>query len=360
MGKCSGLKAGGHHRKAIDVANKKRNEKQSIKKEKEAAGKRAIALQEILSGKLGSMYTDCDIYLQQQVVNNDGSKEGGGGTSSASNIELCREHFRYENCSNRRCKFSHEYTIVDALQNVISGTNTTTNNDNSDYDGSDDNNNSQATIPALQFLPGIITTGGGRQKRPHRSRLVMEHNVVEDGVSSLQLDDHNIPSPLENLSIVNTIITYVKSNNDVLNLALTCRYMHQTILFDENGCPDVTRRKQRVKESQLEERNNSLLANSKSTGGRLRYVVGYVEGGLNNSTKGGSKKKGNNKKANKNRKNDTASTYCTEPPQRRRPVLIYDYENPNVFVAFREYALSVANTKSTVMLEESQNENNES
>ena len=136
--------------------------------------------------------------------------------------------------------------------------------------------------------------------------------------------------------------------------------MYQTILFDENGCPDVTRRKQRVKESQLEERNNSLLANSKSTGGRLRYVVGYVEGGLNNSTKGGSKKKGNNKKANKNRKNDTASTYCTEPPQRRRPVLIYDYENPNVFVAFREYALSVANTKSTVMLEESQNENNES
>ena len=359
MGKCSGLKAGGHHRKAIDVANKKRNEKQSIKKEKEAAGKRAIALQEILSGKLGSIYTDCDIYLQQQAVDNDGSKEGGGTSSSTSNsnIELCREHFRFENCSNRRCKFSHEYTIVDALQNVISGTNTTTNNDNSDYDGSDDNN-TPATIPALQFLPGITTTGGGRQKRPHRSRMVVEHNVMEHGVSSLQLDNHTT-SPLENASIVNTIITYIKSNNDVLNLALTCRYMHQTILFDEDGCPDVMRRKQRVKESQLEERNKSLLANSKSTGGRLRYVVGYVEGGINNSTKGGSsKKKGNNKKANKNRKNDTASTYCTKP-QRRRPVLIYDYENPNVFVAFREYALSVAKKKSNVMLE-SQNENDES
>ena len=63
--------------------------------------------------------------------------------------------------------------------------------------------------------------------------------------------------------------------------------------------------------------------------------MGYVQGGTSNAKSG--KKKGNNnnnKKSNKNR-NET----CVA--QQRRPVLIYDYENPNVFAAFRESALVV-------------------
>ena len=360
MGKCSGLKGGGHHRKAIDIANKKRTEKQSIKKEKEAAGKRTLILQEILSGELGSIYKDCDIYLQQQQRDrNDkgGSKEeedGGSSTSRNSNIEVCREHFRYENCCNRRCKFSHEYTIADALQNVISGTNNTSNSSSNSNDDIDNSSITTTTIPALQF---ISIDGERQQKRRHRSRLVrppsIEHNanIVEDGISSLQLDDnHHTPSPLENASIVNTIITYIQSNQDVLNLALSCRYIHQTILLEEegningNGCPDVTRRKRQVKECQLDVRNNTLLANSKAIGGRLRYIVGYVQGGTSNAKS--SKKKGsnnnnnNNKKSNKNR-NET----CVAQHQQRRPVLIYDYENPNVFAAFRESALVVVAQK---------------
>ena len=353
MGKCSGLKGGGHHRKAIDIVNKKRTEKQSIKKEKEAAGKRTLILQEILSGELGSIYKDCDIYLlQQQQDMNDkgggGSKEeedGGSSSSRNSNIELCREHFRYENCCNRRCKFSHEYTIADALQNVISGTNNTSNSSSNSNDDIDNSSITTTTIPALQF---ISIDGERQQKRRHRSRLVrpptsIEHNanIVEDGISSLQLDDNHTPSPLENASIVNTIITYIQSNQDVLNLALSCRYIHQTILLEEgniinDGCPDVTRRKRQVKECQLDERNNTLLANSKAIGGRLRYIVGYVQGIRAAKS---SKKKGNNnnnKKSNKNR-NETS---CVAQ-QQRRPVLIYDYENPNIFAAFRESALVV-------------------
>ena len=349
MGKCSGLKGGGHHRKAIDIANKKRTEKQSIKKEKEAAGKRTLILQEILSGELGSIYKDCDIYLQQQQQQdmNDrggskGKEEDGGSSRRNGNIELCREHFRYENCCNRRCKFSHEYTIADALQNVISGTNTSSNSSKSNSD-IDNSSITTTTIPALQF----ISIDGERQqkRRHHRSRLVrptsIKHNAnVEDGISSLQLDDNHTPSPLENASIVNTIITYIQSNQDVLNLALSCRYIHQTILLEEggninvNGCPDVTRRKRQVKECQLDERNNTLLANSKAIGGRLRYIVGYVQG--TSTVKSGKKKDNNNKKSNKNR-NDT----CVAQHQQRRPVLIYDYENPNVFAAFRESALVV-------------------
>ena len=77
------------------------------------------------------------------------------------------------------------------------------------------------------------------------------------------------------------------------------------------------------------------FANSKAIGGRLRYIVGYVLQGTSNAKSGKKKGNNNNKKSNKNR-NET----CVAQ-QQRRPVLIYDYENPNVFAAFRESALVV-------------------
>eukprot|EP00984_Skeletonema_dohrnii_P021293 scaffold10593_cov120-Skeletonema_dohrnii-CCMP3373.AAC.2 len=304
MGKCSGLKGGGHHRKAIDVADKKRNEKKNRKKEQEAAGKRAIALQEILSGKLGSAHQDCDIYLQ---VDN-----------SSSATELCRTHFRFEDCSNRRCKFSHEHSIAEALQNVMSGSS-----------NGEDGDDTPPTIPALQCLPGII--GGGARKRRQRSRWKQpssgNKSEVEDGISSLSL---HTPSPLENAllegSLVNTIVAYLESNEDVVNLALSCRYLHDLVLIGgngtdiEEGCQDVQRRKQQAKEAKLLERNQALLK-SKGVGVSLRYVVSYID--IVNKK---------NSKKNKNRKSDTARN------TRKRPILIYDYENPHVFRAFRESA----------------------
>ena len=143
MGKCSGLKGGGHHRKAIDIADKKRNEKKQKKKNAEMAGKRYLALQEILTGKLGSQFQDCDVYLEATTLD-DNNADG----ISSSSTELCRAYFRYDDCSNRRCKFSHEHTIADALQNVTSGSNS-----NEQYGEDQDN---APTIPALLYLPGLL------------------------------------------------------------------------------------------------------------------------------------------------------------------------------------------------------------
>jgi len=49
MGRCGGLKEGGHHRKALDVAAKKRAEKLARKEAQVDAGVRAITLNKILA-----------------------------------------------------------------------------------------------------------------------------------------------------------------------------------------------------------------------------------------------------------------------------------------------------------------------
>jgi len=338
MGKCSGLKGGGHHRKAIDVADKKRNEKKSRKQEQQEAAKRAMALQEILGGNLGSGHQDCD-------------NDSNSNDDTSCTTELCRAHFRFEDCSNRRCKFSHEHSIAEALQNVISGSNATSSdgNDNGDY---------TPNIPALNFLPGII--GGGRRKRRQRSRWKQpptSGELEEDGISSLSLHSPNMPSPFENAllegsSVVNTIVAYLESNEDVLHLALSCRYLHQLVLLGgsndngaihntndaEEGCQDVQRRKCQAKENKLLERNQALLK-SKGVGGRLRYVVSYVDAKAISPNPKGEKNSKKNSKKNKNRKNDAAAN------NQRRPILIYDYENPHIFRAFRETSAGSADVK---------------
>jgi len=330
MGKCTGLKGGGHHRKAIDIADKKRNEKKQKKKNAEMAGKRYLALQEILTGKLGSQFQDCDVYLEA-TTSDDNNADG------ISTTELCKAYFRYDDCSNRRCKFSHEYTIADALQNVTSGSNSN--------EQEDDNDNSP-TIPALQYLPGIIGSSMNRKRR-HINRWKQpskdsssRDGTVEDGISSISLEStHQMVSSLENVllegsTVVNTIVSYLPSNQDVLNFGLSCRYLHKVVLLDgssndsiEEGCQDVVQRKQQYNYIKLHKRNEMLLK-SKAIGGRLRYVVGYVMD--TNKSKGNKKK---NKGKTKNNQRDT-----TTSSQRMRPLLIYDCENPHVFSAFREGA----------------------
>jgi len=273
MGKCSGLKGGGHHRKAIDIADKKRNEKKQKKKNAEMAGKRYLALQEILSGKLGSQFQDCDVYLEA-TTSDDNNADGDAST------ELCRAYFRYDGCSNRRCKFSHEYTIADALQNVTSGSNSIEQDDND-----------TPTIPALQYLPGIIGSSMNRKRRhinrwKQPSKDSCSKKGVEDGISSISLEStHQMVSSLENVllegsTVVNTIVSYLPSNQDVLNFGLSCRYLHKVVLLDgssndsiEEGCQDVVQRKQQYNYIKLHKRNEMLLK-SKAIGGRLRYVVG--------------------------------------------------------------------------------------
>ena len=119
MGKCSGLKGGGHHRRALDVAAKKQSEKAARKKEQAEAGKRAVILKEILT----KIDIDCELYLDAAIcdgANNASSKKKGQGEALPG---LCRKHFRFEACSNKRCRFSKEFSIAEALSNVTSGTN---------------------------------------------------------------------------------------------------------------------------------------------------------------------------------------------------------------------------------------------
>ena len=179
-----------------------------------------------------------------------------------------------------------------------------------------------------------------RWKQPSKGSSSRE-GTVEDGISSLSLESqHQTVSSLENVllegsTVVNTIVSYLPTNQDVLNFGLSCRYLHKVVLLDgssndniEEGCHDVVRRKQQYNYIKLHKRNEMLLK-SKAIGGRLRYVVGYV---MDTNPKGGS-----NKKKNKGKTKNTAST-----TQRMRPLLIYDCENPHVFSAFREGATNLS------------------
>ena len=313
MGKCSGLKGGGHHRKALDVADKKRKQKVDRKKEQELVGQRAVILQEILT----RLDPDCDVYL-----------DANDNKNSMQVPEFCRSHFRYENCSNRRCKFSHEHSIAEALGNVISG--------RVEHNGEENS----STIPGLRLISGIIGDRGlcaSRRRRDQQQRSRRKQQTLTstgDDTSDLQS-----MSPFENAlsegsSSVDTIVTYLKSDLDVLNLALSCRHLQNLVLIgggngNGEGCKDVQRRKYRAKETKLQQRNTALLE-TKSVAGRLRYAVSYVETNINVNNCLKSKNKHKNQKAGSkaNRSN-------------LRPILVYDHENPHVFQAFRESGIKL-------------------
>jgi len=276
MGKCSGLKGGGHHRKALDVAEKKKNEKAARKKEQVESGKTHVILKEILT-----------------TIDPDG--RSGGGLPG-----LCRANFRYEGCTNKRCKFSHEHSISEALANVLSGTNQAT-----DDDG-------PPTIPALRHLPGILGDNLPKKKRLRRPRQIPDHPSESEHLSALE------KALSEGSSAIDTIVSCLGSDRDVVRLGISCRHLYSLVLegTDGEGCPDVKRRKFRVKEQEIARRKAALLATRALAGG-LRYAVGYFE----------TKKSGNQASKNKTKKNKQHKSL--------RPILIFDYENPNVYKAFQ-------------------------
>lgn len=301
MGKCSGLKGGGHQRKAIDLADNKKKEKKARKKKQEEAGQRAMVMQEILN----SPHADCDIYLMAK----DDDKCG----------ELCRSYFRYDDCSNRRCKLSHKYTIAEAL-------NTTIIHNNNDDD--DDDAATAPSIPALEFFPGI---SGGMIKRRRRiwktpsssSSQKEEEDIGTSDSSEIVITlEHAL---LEGSPVVNTIVSYLESDQDVIHLALSCRHLYQLV----ENCQDVQRRKHQFQQSQLYRRNQELLS-SKAIAGRLQYVITYQNLELLTPQKDGSNNKNKKKNKHKSKKKNHNS---------QQPVLIYDCENPHVFKAFQEAML---------------------
>eukprot|EP00578_Thalassiosira_sp_NH16_P030592 CAMPEP_0181082144 /NCGR_PEP_ID=MMETSP1071-20121207/3467_1 /TAXON_ID=35127 /ORGANISM="Thalassiosira sp., Strain NH16" /LENGTH=327 /DNA_ID=CAMNT_0023163715 /DNA_START=14 /DNA_END=998 /DNA_ORIENTATION=- len=318
MGKCSGLKGGGHHRKAIDVAEKKKNEKAARKKEQAASGKRAVVLKEILA----ELDPDCDLYIDAVIC--DGSSSAGSGGAKISGMQqlstseqelqiptsqlshakhnknstgllpdLCRAHFRHDAAATSGASFLT--SIPFPMPFPASGKNI---NNSNDDDG-------PQTLPALRHLPGIL--GMNRQRKKNVRRPVPRSS--EDGPRSVLEEALG-----EGSSALDRIVACLDSDRDAVRLGMTCRYLCHRIL-DGDGCPDVQRRKYRALERKLERRNAVILAN-KSLAGGLRYAVLYTAS-ANVETKPKMKrtKNGNSK--------------------HRRPMLIFDYENPHVYAAYR-------------------------
>ena len=380
MGKCSGLKGGGHHRKALDVAEKKRTEKAARKKEQVQAGKRGVILQQLLC----ELDPDADIYLLAEeedggdvnvnghaTINNGHNEDGSSANTTTALPELCRLNFRYDDCSNRRCKFSHQHSIANALGNVVSGSNSSNNNNNS---GSSNNGSGEqddttpTTIPALRLIPGVLcerrcsSTSSHRRRQQRQWKITTSSGDADDIADNVATDTVS-SSPFEaalseGSSVVNSIVEFLESDIDVLHLSMTCRYLHQLVFFlsngdgnDDNngdnntnngGCKDVQRRRYRAKERKLQRRNEFLLQSKAVSGRRLRYAVSYVSnnnndiggGSSSNNIKIGKKKKNGDKR---NNNNNNKKNNSNNSNNNVRPILVFDYENPHVFRAFQEY-----------------------
>jgi len=444
MGKCSGLKGGGHHRKAVDVAAGKKKLKENQRKEQIESNKRSVILKEILTASTTAIATataamDADIYLQ---VEDDCVKD---------HPLLCRSYFRYDNCCNRRCQFSHHYSITDALSNIVIGTNTNTSIRNTtaaaaakDDDDDDHNNNNDTnedyckdndTISALQLIPGILHNldDEEQERKNHRNRqqrMMMRRRrrnnlIVPYDCADADADADAFPVPSGGIfemfafegyhaSIMNTIVSYIECDLDVIHFSESCQYMNYVI----GNCQDVQVRQYQQKQRKLQHRNDLLLF-EKSVSGRLRYAVMYVSDNhinhshsnnecdnnintsininiinnnndndnnkndrhnsnntttantntsttskskstirkekrdekkriknmkMNNSNNNSNNENGgihNNKKKNvgdsggSDRNRNTSRRNSSFTRQRRRPILIYDHENPNVYAAYQ-------------------------
>ena len=375
MGKCSGLKGGGHHRRALDVAANKKAIKEQQRKEHLEASQRYTILKDILrppggSTRSGNTNMDADIYLQVDEATID------------DHPCLCREYF-YGDCDkNRRCKFSHQYTIADAVSNImidptiITTTKTTAAAEIVDGDEAEAAEDVATTIPALQLITGILYQFDAEQNTYKQRRNERYHNIVSSSSSSSTTnndDDDNTTTCTIDVfelvaagsnDVINTIISYIESNLEVVALMKSCRSLNYSI---GNCCPSYHYRLYQQKQKLLQYRNEALLQ-SKARGGRLRYAVMYIPtpdtttttpnvndhsigkittnstkclDGLSSisiSRKQSRKEKRQNKKK-KNNTNDTptSTTSRTTTTTRKglRPILIYDYENPQVYTAYK-------------------------
>jgi len=372
MGKCSGLKGGGHHRRALDVQQAKSAAKKQQKEEQAKLGKRAANCKELLL----KLDPHVDLYLDAAICNqfekqktNEGNhnhnneratkppqhskpsknKKKGGKKAAAEKLQqaldhqneipnkqsakfrlpqLCRNHFRFASCKNKRCKFSHEYSIADALDNVVSGTNSTM-EDSITSSTIDNDEKELATIPYLRWMPGLHSTeaSSSKSKSKIRGRRFPVHpertlSLLEQALSEGSMAIDYIAGCLEN-------------DKDVVSLGLSCRHLYQVIL-EGSGCPDVHRRKQLATRRMLLKRNE-MVTQTKALSGSLRYAVAYVPTITKSSNTKRNKKGGGNAATANN-----SSTVL-------RPMLVFDYENPNVYEAFRITCLAKSVEKDCII-----------
>eukprot|EP00978_Attheya_sp_CCMP212_P026401 scaffold86752_cov48-Attheya_sp.AAC.3 len=273
----SGLKEGGHHRKALDVAAKKKAQKKSQKDAQIEAGRSKVILEKILA-----LDSDAEIYLKDP--------EGR---------PMCADYFRFDRCSNRRCKFSHDHSIADAVVagNVASAKSSSSSSSSSS--SAKDYKDGGGSMTAVEQIPCL----GLRSTRPRGTQTAMAPPTPgAAGAFEAQ--------PEVTIALV---ASFFNSNVDVANMSRSCRYLRRSLLYSE----EVNRRRNLVLDAQLMKRNQRLR--QKSTASRLQFAVSYA-------TKNGSKNKPPPKEKKKNGRGRT--TTCI------RPTLAYDFENPQVFSEF--------------------------
>lgn len=282
MGRCGGLKEGGHHRKAIDVAKKKKAEKAEKAARKEAAGQRAASLEKLLA-----IDPDCDIYLAAAA-----DTDVAGDTKS-----MCRSYFRHDRCTNRRCKFSHDYSIVDAL---VPGS------------GKAEEEEGAPSMPPVELVPGLV---GARPYSGVRDRRL--RRAVPPPVPGAAGSFEEMP-----ISTIQTIVAYCQANADVGNAVRSCRYLRQCLL----DCRNVRARKRAAMEVRLQSRNGMLLV--RATAERLRFAVSYANVAADTNTTYNTRVKGRtyNGKGGGGKKGKGSMA---------RPTLAYDFENPHIFRDFQ-------------------------
>jgi len=295
MGRCGGLKEGGHHRKAIDVAKKKKAEKSERAARKEAAGQRAAHLEKLLA-----IGPDCDIYLS-----------AAAGHNAQPTRPLCRSYFRYDSCTNRRCKFSHEHSIADAM---VPGS-AASRSDAEEEEG-------DSTMPPVELIPGLVNdrpASGAKERRRRRAAPP----PVPGAAGSFE----EMP-----VATVQSIVAYCEDDADVGNVIRSCRYLRQCLM----DCRNVRHRKRTAMEVRLRSRNDMLLV--RATAERLRFAVSYANvatADTNNNVTEQTHVKGKSDrgkgKGGKKGKNGKSSAM-------ERPTLAYDFENPHVFRDFQENA----------------------
>jgi hypothetical protein len=227
--------------------------KNAEKEAKLAAGERKQIL-----AKLLKLDPDVDVYLAM--------------TDESRSRPLCRAHLRFDKCSNRRCKLSHEYTIGHAISPAANA----------------DNNGGE--VPALELLPGL-----GRRRSLQKRRAVGNPTLGAAGA-------------LEALPefAVEMIAAFASSNADIGNMMRACRYLRACLM----DCSVVLRRHEMAVAELLRQRNARLLKQA----ARLRFAISYRDLNTGKDAKGA--KKGSKKGG-------------------ARPTLAYDHENAIVFRSFQ-------------------------
>ena len=304
MGRCGGLKEGGHHRRAIDVAQRKKAAKAARREAQLAAGHRAAALERLLA-----LDADCDVYLLAAP---------DPGQQQQQRRPLCRSYFRFDRCANRRCKLSHEHSIADACACALPGIS------RSDGSGSEKTDTSMATdtsteeapqsLPALELIPG-----GLLRSRRRTAPLAMGPRVPGAAGAFEELPE----------SAVRDIAALCPDDAAVGHLMRSCRYVRRCL----RDCRDVRRREGAAARVRLEGRNGRLLSD-RATAGRLRFAVSYMDAGCHAAAAAAATATAGTRKSGK--KGGQKGRGASANAAARRPTLAYDFEDPRVFRAFEQ------------------------